>query len=256
MRPQARFVSMFAGVVLSTATMTQAIAADSVSPAITAAVADAGRPDADKQRDADRRPAEVITLAGIKVGDRVADFMPGGGYFTRIFSKIVGRRGKVYAVIPAESVKSNAKAADGMNALAADPNYSNTMVVITPVNKLEVPEPLDVFWTSLNYHDLHNKSFGPADMKAFNEAVFRALRPGGIYMIIDHVAEPGHGAKDTEAMHRIDRATVTTEVTAAGFQVLGESDLLKHEGDDHKGKVFDSNVRGKTDQFVMRFRKP
>jgi predicted methyltransferase len=109
-------------------------------------------------------------------------------------------------------------------------------------------------WTSQNYHDLHN--FPGVDIAVFNQLVFDALKPGGIYLILDHAAEPGSGTRDTATLHRIDAETVKKEVLAAGFVLVGGSDLLRQPGDAHAVKVFDPSVRGKTDQFILKFRKP
>lgn len=111
-------------------------------------------------------------------------------------------------------------------------------------------------FTALNYHDMHDKFMGPADLSVVNRQVFRSLKPGGVYMVIDHAAEPGTGLRHTEDLHRIDAATVRAEVTAAGFVFEGESRVLRTPGDNRKANVFDPSIRGKTDQFVYKFRKP
>lgn len=229
-------------------------AADKIPAAVSAAVADAGRPDADKQRDADRKPAEVIAFAGIKKGDHVAELLPGGGYFTRIFSKVVGDQGVVYALAPPRRPNAPADAPDpaaAVTAIAAD--YKNVKVATLGADKL-APEPVDVVWTSLNYHDVHNRP--NADLAAFNKGVFDALKPGGTYIVIDHAAEAGSGVRDTSTLHRIDVETVKTEVTAAGFKLEGHSDVLKNAQDPHTAGVRDATIRGKTDQFVLKFIKP
>ena len=231
-------------------------AAPAISPAIAAAVADAGRPATDTARDADRKPAEMVAFAGLKAGDKVADLVPGGGYFTRVFSKTVGAKGKVYAVVPDILVKNNAKATDGISKLAADPAYNNVSVVVTPLYDLKLPEPLDVAWTSDNYHDFHNPMFGSPDMGAYNKSVFNTLKSGGIYIVIDHSAVIGAGTGATETLHRIDPESVKAEVTGVGFEFVGETNILAHPGDDHTTKIFETGVRGKTDQFVLKFRKP
>ncbi|MDB6086763.1 MAG: hypothetical protein JWN43_4644 [Gammaproteobacteria bacterium] len=225
--------------------------------AIAAAIADANRPDGDKQRDANRKPAETLAFTGVKPGDQVAELLPGGGYFTRIFSKLVGRGGHVYALVPAPSPDAPPDMPDfaaRVKAIAADPNYSNVRVVVEPFSQLKAPEPVDVVWTSQNYHDLHN--FPGLDVAVFNQSVFDALKPGGIYLILDHAAEPGSGTRDTATLHRIDAESVKKEVLAAGFVFAGSSDLLRQPGDAHAVKVFDPSVRGKTDQFILKFRKP
>ena len=226
-----------------------------VPAAVTAAVADAGRPDADKQRDADRRPAETVAFTGIKKGDHVAEFFPGGGYFTRILSKVVGEKGVIYAIAPPPRPDAPPNAPPpAVNAIAADPAYANVKVSQQRFSEFSVPAPVDAVWTSLNYHDFHNAP--NADMKALNTRVFNALKPGGVYIIIDHAAAAGSGVRDTSTLHRIDPAAVKSEVTAAGFVLEGESDVLKHPADDHTAQIRDAGVRGKTDQFLLKFRKP
>jgi predicted methyltransferase len=225
--------------------------------AIAAAVADLNRPDTDKQRDANRKPVETLAFAGVKPGDQVAELLPGGGYFTRLFSKVVGPSGHVYALVPAPSPNAPPDVPDfaaRVKAIAADPNYSNVSVVVEPFSQLKAPVPVDLVWTSQNYHDLHN--FPGLDVTVFNQLVFDALKPGGIYLILDHEAEPGSGVRDTATLHRIDAATVKTEVLAAGFVLAGSSDLLRQPSDPHAVKVFDPSVRGRTDQFILKFRKP
>ena len=241
-----------------------AMAALTLSPAhakgpdaLSVAIADASRPDTDKQRDANRKPAETLAFAGVKPGDRVAELLPGAGYFTRLFSKVVGTGGHVYALVPAPLADAPADALDRaarVKAIAADPNYSNVSVVVEPFAQLKAPEPVDLVWTSQNYHDFHN--FPGLDVTVFNQLVFDALKPGGTYLVLDHAAEPGSGVRDTATLHRIDVDTVKKEVLAAGFVLVGSSDLLHQADDPHAVKVFDPSVRGKTDQFILKFRKP
>jgi predicted methyltransferase len=232
-------------------------AADNAHSTVAAAVADSARPDADKQRDADRKPAETVKFAGIKPGDHVAELIPGGGYFTRILSKVVGPKGHVYAIAPARRPDAPADAPDRaapVKAIASNPNYSNVSVITGSVAALSVPEPVDVVWTSQNYHDVHN--IPDVDLAAFNKSVFDALKPGGTYIVLDHAAEPGSGARDTSTLHRIDPETVKAEALAAGFVLAGQSDVLHNPQDAHAVPVFDASIRGKTDQFILKFRKP
>ena len=248
--------TILASALLAFTGLTAAYAADAISRAISAAVADAGRPAADTARDADRKPSEVVAFAGIKPGDKVADIFPGGGYFTRIFSTAVGANGHVYGVVLASMVAKNPKATDAMTALSADAAYKNVSLVVTPFEQMKGLENLDVAWTSDNYHDFHNAGFGPLDMTAYNKAVFNALKKGGIYIVIDHASAPGAGVSATESLHRMDPEAVKAEAQAVGFQFVGSSNVVAHPGDDHTGKIFDSGIRGKTDQFVLKFRKP
>jgi predicted methyltransferase len=223
-------------------------AAPVVSREIAAAVAAADRPDADKARDADRKPAELVAFAGVKPGMKIAELAPGGGYFTRILSGVVGPKGKVYALSgrPSPAVEEYAK---------THPNVSFMGGVAG--GTIPAPEPVDVVWTTMNYHDFKNAKVGEGDAAAaYNAAAFKALKPGGIYLISDHDAAKGAGAAATQTLHRIEGAQVIKEVEAAGFKLDAQSDLLRHPADNHSARVMESGVRGKTDQFVLRFRKP
>jgi len=242
------------------ATAALAIAALAASPAraapaipayISAAVADSTRPAEDKQRDADRKPAETLAFAGVKPGDTVIEIAPGKGYYTRLLSAVVGPKGKVYA---ATSPPKPDAPPPPVQAIAADPHYSNVTVSLQRVADLKLPQGVDLVWTSLNYHDFHN--IPDVDVATINRAVFAALKPGGTYLVLDHAAEAGSGLRDTSTVHRIDEETVKQEVTAAGFKLIGESDILRNKSDPHTAKVFDPEIRGHTDQFVLKFKKP
>jgi len=232
-------------------------AAEKIPAYISAAVADPGRPAEDKQRDENRKPAETVQFAGIKPGEKVVELVPGRGYFTRILSKVVGPKGHVYALSPPRRPNQAPDSPDPVaatTAIAADAAYSNVSVQVGPLATIAVTEPADVVFTAQNYHDVHNVT--AIDMGAFNKAVFNALKPGGVYIVLDHTAEPGSGARDTSTLHRIDPAIVKSEALAAGFVLAGESKILRNPQDPHTAAVFDASVRGKTDQFILKFRKP
>jgi len=230
------------------------IAAPKTSGNISIAVSDSARPDDDKKLDAERKPAEMLALAHIKPGMRVMDLIPGGGYFTRLFAKAVGPKGYVYAYQPAEFSAFNKGKPAKVRAVAAE--YSNVSVIEAPVNDLTAPEALDVVWTSQNYHDLHDSFAKPADLAIVNKKVFDALKPGGLFIVLDHAAEKGSGLRDTETLHRIDEAAVKSEIMAAGFKLAGESNILRNSADPRTAKVFDPSIRHRTDQFILIFRKP
>ena len=210
-------------------------------------LADPSRPEADKARDADRKPAEVVEFAHVRAGDKIAELAPGGGYFTNILSAVVGPKGKVYAITsrPSPAVQALASARPNVVVTAAQPGAIPT------------PEPLDVVWTTLNYHDFKNQKIGDRDgAAALNEAAFNALKRNGVYLIVDHEAGKGAGASVTSTLHRIESDLVRREVEQAGFRLESRSDILRHAADDHSQRVQESGIRGKTDQFVFRFRKP
>ena len=233
-------------------------AAPKIPKYIAAAVADPSRPEADKKRDADRKPAETLAFAGIKPGQSVAELLPNGGYYTRLLSKVVGPKGHVYALQPPKRPNAPATAPDfaaQLKELASQPGFSNLSVeTFAPGGEGLVPMPVDVVWTTNNYHDLHN--IPNMDIAAFNKRVFDALKPGGTYFIGDHATAPGAGTSATRTLHRIDPETVKSEVTAAGFKLAGQSDVLHNPDDPHTAPVFDPSIRGKTDQFLLKFTKP
>ena len=232
-------------------------AAVSNTAAIAAAVADSNRPDADRQRDANRKPAQTLEALGVKSGEQVAEMLPGGGYFTRIFSKAVGPQGHVYALVPQRP--ANTPPADmpdlaaAVKAIAANANYANVSVVIEPLTQLVTPVQVDLVFTAQNYHDLHNF---PIDVVGVNKIILDSLKPGGLYVVLDHSAPAGSGLQDTKSLHRIDAEVVKKEVTAAGFEFIGSSDVLANAADPRTAMVFDPSIRGKTDQFILKFRKP
>jgi predicted methyltransferase len=223
-----------------------------------AAVADKARPEADSKRDADRKPAEMLEFAGVAPGQTVVDLIPGGGYFTRIFSKAVGPKGTVYAVGgPPRPAADPAKPPPppAQDTIAADPAYSNVKSVHLPlINGLAIPTKADVVWTAQNYHDV--KNIKAVDIMAFNKSIYDSLKPGGVFVVLDHVAATGAAADPEDKLHRIDPAIVKREVTAAGFKFEGESKVLANPADDHTKTVFDPAIRGHTDQFIYKFRKP
>ena len=233
------------------------MASDTVPPFLAAAVADPGRPAADTQRDAERKPAESMAFAGVQPKSVVIELIPGGGYYTRLLSKAVGPEGHLYAVVPALPPDAPAGTPDRslpINALAAEPGYHNITVQVQPIRALELTPKADLVWTSNNYHDLHNAK--GLDMLAFNKSVWAALKPGGVYLVIDHAAAPDAPADVTSTLHRIRSETVIQEVSAAGFTLEAQSSVLHQAGDSHELKIFDPAIQGKTDQFMLKFRKP
>jgi predicted methyltransferase len=200
-----------------------------------------------------KRP-EVLAFIGVKPGDRVADIV--AGRFVRALSVAVGPTGKVYAYEPAEVVKAHPEVMGVLKSLTADPAYANVEITTQPIDAPALPPRLDAVFIRQNYHDLHDKFMGPADVAAFNRNVFAALKPGGVYVVLDHAAAAGSGLRDTDTIHRIDPAAVKAEVTAAGFVFDGVSAILANPADDHTKMVFDPAIRGKTDQFLFRFKKP
>ncbi|MBA3812183.1 MAG: class I SAM-dependent methyltransferase [Caulobacteraceae bacterium] len=245
-------------VVVSFVVAAAGLAASAASPAtpgyIAKAVADASRPADDRKLDADRKPGEVLAFAGVRPGQAVVEYLPGGGYYTRLLSDVVGPGGKIHA---SETTTWGQGNIDAIKQVMAEPGRGAISLDLAPLGTFHPPAwKADLFWISDNYHDLHVPKYAKVDMAVFNKAVFDALKPGGVYLIVDHAAAPGTGATLSPTLHRIDKATVIAEVTAAGFTLAGESDLLRNPADDRAGTIFNPAIHFKTDRFILKFIKP
>ena len=223
---------------------------------IAQAVADPARPAAYKAAEALRKPAETLAFSGVKPGMIVGEFYPAGGYFTRMISDVVGPSGHVLAIENAgwnDSVKDD-------RAMLAEGKWNNVSLDVQPFGTVRFAQPLDLAWVTQNYHDLKIPQYGPGgkavDTIAFDRAVYAALKPGGIFFILDHQGPPGMTPIDIAKMHRINRDVVVKEVTSAGFKLAGEGDFLRRPGDDHTKPIFDPSIRGHTDQYALKFVKP
>jgi predicted methyltransferase len=217
-------------------------------PAIAAAIADPDRSPKAREADPIRKPAETLVFSGVKPGMVVGEFYPGGGYFTRLLNDVVGPNGHVYAI--------ENKRWEGPQGAAAFGRLTNVTYSSGPFGTVEFPKPLDLAWVTQNYHDLKIAEYGVVDTAAFNRAVFAALKPGGVFMIVDHEAPKGTDVAGITKLHRIEKAQVIREVTAAGFKFAGEGKFLRNPADDHTLSIFDKAVQGHTDQYALKFVKP
>lgn len=223
----------------------QAAAITAQSAHIVTALADARRPEADTMRDVLRHPGDVLAFMQVRPGQRVADVGPGGGYFTRLLAVAVGEQGRVYAIDRAGSPERPRPIAAVAGA------YLNIVVVDQGTQSWITPEALDAIMIVQIYHDLAN-----ADGSAANRSLFNALRPGGVLLVADHAAADDAPTDVTRTLHRIPPARVRGELEAAGFVFEAESLVLRNPADAHNERVFEGDIRGRTDQFMMRFRKP
>jgi len=246
-----KLFTLSAIVIIALATAAASAASSAIPDYVSKAVADPSRPADDRKWDAVRKPAAVLAFANVKPGEAIAEFLPGGGYYTRMLSDIVGPRGKVFALETTTWGKANIDATKG-----AASALTNVSLDLAPLGTFHLPKKVDLFWTSNNYHDLHVPKYAKIDMAVFNKLVFDSLKPGGIYFILDHAAAPGSGASKSPTLHRIDKQKVVEEVTAAGFKLAGESSVLANPADDHTRVVFDPTIRFRTDQFILMFRRP
>lgn len=242
----------FTLVILALAAASAPVRAAETPGYIASAIADTARPDKDRERDADRKPAEIMALTGVKPGDRIVDVGPGAGYYLRILSRIVGADGKVIGFNPTWVDEKFPTAKDAITGLAAA-GYANLEGSVQPMAEFKFDAPVDVIFISQLYHDQHWQKI---DIAKMNKSIFAALKPGGVYFIIDHNGPGVTTVEQIDKLHRIDAAVVKAEVSAAGFVLDAESDLLRNPADPKTISVFDKSIRGKTDQFVFKFRKP
>lgn len=248
-----RIFSLSVAVVALTFATAPVRAADAIPDFVTAAVADKDRPKDDTDRDADRKPAAIMALTGVKPGDRAVDVGPGKtGYYTRIMSRIVGANGKVFMFNPTWVAEKFPAVKEGPAAFAAA-GFSNVEGSIQPMDEIKFDKPVDLVFVSQLYHD---QVWQKIDIAKMNKAIFDALKPGGVYFIIDHSGPGVTTVEQIDKLHRIDADLVKTQVLAAGFKLEAESDLLRNPADPKTVIVFDPSIRGKTDQFIYKFRKP
>ena len=219
---------------------------------VASAIADPARPKDDVATDGQRDPADTLAFAGVKPGMRVGELFPGGGYYTRLIADVVGPTGKVFSTENAGW--KDAVAAD--QKLLAERGRANVVLDVEPFGQIKPPAGLDLFWITQNYHDLKIAKYGLVDTADFNRRVFAALKPGGVYFILDHQATGPLTPEQIAKLHRIDKATVIREVTAAGFRLAAEGAFLHRPGDDHTLSIFDKAIQGKTDQYALKFVKP
>ncbi|GAA0306163.1 class I SAM-dependent methyltransferase [Sphingomonas oligophenolica] len=242
------------GVAIAALMATGALAKDhkpaETKAAVTAALADPARAD-QAVDDARRKALESLVFSGVGPGDTVIDYLPGKGYWTRIFTGVVGPKGHVYPMWPAAAAARATATVDDLKTR----NLANVTPLVQTTNIPASDTPVDLFWTVENYHDVANNG-GEQALAAVNKGIFNLLKPGGIYIVIDHASAAGTGITTTNTLHRIEPAAVKAQVIAAGFTFVGESDALRNPADDHSLKVFDPAIRGHTDQFIYKFRKP
>ena len=225
--------------------------------AFAAPVSLADRPAEAVALDAARHPAEVLAAPGIKPGATVVDMMAGEGYYSELLARLVGPKGRVVAVVP-QTYFDDPKTQPVWDAIIArNPNV--TLQKSGPADA-QLPPKLDAAFFHLTYHDMYWESakykYPRMDPAAFNARLFEAMRPGGLVIIIDHVGRGGDTRAIVDKVHRIDPAVVKADMAKAGFKFIGESPLLHMTGDDPDKLVFDPAVRGKTDRFFYKFKRP
>jgi len=223
-----------------------------------AAVASSTRFEADLASDAGRKPEVVLEFFGIQRGDTVLEMWAGGGYYTELLAQVVGDSGKVVAQVNTAILGFTGEEHEKRH---ADNRLPNTTVLLAENNELALEaDSFDAATIILNYHDLYwsSEEYGweQIDVPAFLAELYKGIKPGGTLGIVDHQAVSGSPAETGNTLHRIDSAIVIAELEGAGFVLDGESNELTNPEDDHTKGVFDPEIRGRTDRYVMRFRKP
>lgn len=246
-----RFASLLLAIAFSPP-LIAAAAPSNIDPIVAKAVADPARPADTKAADALREPAETLAFSGVRPGMIVGEFYPGGGYYTRMLSDVVGAAGHVYG-LENQGWKG---AVDADRAVLAEGRWKNVSMDARPFGTVAFPKPLDLAWITQNYHDLKVAQFGKVDTLAFDRAVYKALKPGGIFFILDHQGAAGMTDEQIAKMHRINRDVVVEEVTSAGFKLADEGNFLRRPADDHSLPIFDKAIQGHTDQYALKFVKP
>lgn len=226
-----------------------------------AAIADIARPQADRDADAARLPGELLAFAEIDAGDVVGDYIMGGGYVTRLLAIATGSNGKVYAFQPDEFISFRAEyAAEQDAAVAPYADEAGNPVRVFPlrgsITAPPFPEQLDTIITVMNLHDLWIGALPEGSAATAIAALYDALKPGGSLVVVDHRAAAGGGAAAADELHRMDEDMALAALTAAGFELEAQSELYVRPDDPRTANVFDEAIRGQTDQFMWRLRKP
>ncbi len=225
------------------------------------ALSNPDRPEADKTRDADRKPGDVLAFFAMEPGMMVLETFAGGGYYTELLSRIVGPEGKVFSH---NNQASLAFLGDELTIRFADNRLPNAEPFLAEANDIAMAEnSIDLALNILNYHDIYwvpSEESGyvwpTIDAQTFLGRLYSALKPGGILGIIDHSAVAGSSSDSGTTVHRIDEQIVIQQVLASGFELVESAGFLRNPDDDRSLNVFDSAIRGKTDRFVLKFRKP
>ncbi|HEV8407061.1 MAG TPA: methyltransferase [Sphingomicrobium sp.] len=225
---------------------------------IAAAVSSPDRNGDNVKLDSGRKPAEVLQFLGLKPGMQVLDLFGGNAYWAEIMAPVVGPKGHDTVWMPTQFYSDKTKQSFGVFA-AKHPNVS---IISSPFEAPQLPKNYaDFVILNDNYHDTYWQSdkFGipKMDPSAFLKAVYASMKPGAVIGVIDHAANPNNDTRATvDKFHRIDPNVVKADFKRAGFVLVKSGDMLRNPADDHTLLVFDPKVRGKTDRFVLEFRKP
>lgn len=224
--------------------------------AIERAVANDARPQADRQRDVDRKPVQILEFFGVESGMKVIDIFAGGGYYAEMLSYVVGDGGEVTLY---NNGGWDGFVGAGVEERLAGDRLPNVQSVVMEANELSgEANYYDAAVFVLGFHDLYyeEESWPAIDAGDFVERLYGLIKPGGVIGIVDHAAGSGVSVDVANSLHRIDPGIIRSDLVSAGFEFVAESDVLRNQGDDRRKPMSDPSVRGKTDRVVMKFRKP
>lgn len=229
------------------------------TPTIAAAVTDTAHRTPDNLKlDEGRNPAKVLEFLGVKRGMNVLDLFGANAYWAEITAPVVGPTGHVTVWMPTQFYGAKAKQSfPGF--MASHPNVS---IVTSPFEAPDLPKNYaDFVILNDNYHDSYwqnaKLNLPQMDPNAFLKAVYASMKPGAVIGVIDHVANPNSDTRATvDKFHRIDPNVVKADFKRAGFVLVGSSDLLRNPADPHNVEVHDASIKGKTDRFIFKFKKP
>lgn len=249
-----KIVAMLAGALLA-----MAAPAWSEPANVRAAVAASSARSADNVKlDEGRKPAELLSFLGLQRGMRVLDLFGGNRYWAEIIAPAVGPKGQVVVWNPTQFLNDKRRA--DFASFAA--RQKNVALIASPFQTpVLAPNAYDFALLNLDYHDVYWESaknnIPRMEPDAWLRVLYASLKPGGVIGVVDHAAAPGGETRAVvEALHRIDPAVVRADFERAGFVLEGQSALLRNSADDHKANVFDEKIRGRTDRFIFKFRKP
>jgi predicted methyltransferase len=224
-----------------------------------AAVKHVGRPADDSARDVLDHPAEILRLAGIKPGMQVADVLAGDGYYSELLGYIVGPKGHVFMI---NNTAFDNWSQPALDARVGGGRLANVTRETLDLNDMKLPPAsLDAILLVKVYHDMYWVDTSPKspwpkiDVSAVLDQLSRALKPGGILLLIDHSAKTGHGKADAGSLHRIEESFAIQDFAAHGFSVMAKSDLLRRPDDMRDLISYKGPAAGKTDRFVLVLRK-
>lgn len=213
------------------------------------------RPTTDRKEDELRRSRKVLEFTQIKTGMQVVDLGGGAGFYSELFSKLVGDSGRVYLQ---NGLRYLAKNKELVDLRLEDNRLVNVIRIDSSYKDMQLPGNVDIVFISMDYHDVYvtrgNKDWNP-DVDSYIAQIYHSLKDDGRLIVLDHSAKIGSGFTSTKTLHRIDEEFTRNEIEKRGFNLISSSDVLRNPKDNRESKVLKDRVRGRTDKFLFEFKK-